>query len=120
MKRLTHCNLRWAAIDVHSFTHSTIPDSVQYTYLLTSQLESQRLFFEEKIARVEQESQEEVCVCVYLVTCPCLCQVRRLELRCRSTATEAEKLSEQLIDREKELKALEKRTTQVKGQAVDN
>lgn len=43
-----------------------IPILLQYTYLLTSQLESQRLFFEEKLVRVEQLAQEEVCVCVYL------------------------------------------------------
>ena len=33
---------------------------LQYTYLLTSQLESQRLFFEEKLARVEKEANEQV------------------------------------------------------------
>ena len=32
----------------------------QYTYLLTTQLESQRLFFEEKIARFEKEANEQV------------------------------------------------------------
>lgn len=33
---------------------------LQYTYLLTSQLESQRLFFEEKLAIVEKEANEQV------------------------------------------------------------
>ena len=32
----------------------------QYTYLLTSQLESQRLFFEEKLLRVEEEANDKV------------------------------------------------------------
>ena len=37
-------------------------DSIQleYTYLLTSQLESQRRYFEEKIARVETSAQREI------------------------------------------------------------
>ncbi|KAL5478196.1 hypothetical protein EMCRGX_G025092 [Ephydatia muelleri] len=37
-------------------------DSIQleYTYLLTTQLESQRLFFEEKIARFEKEANEQL------------------------------------------------------------
>ena len=37
-------------------------DSIQleYTYLLTSQLESQRRYFEEKIARVETNAQREI------------------------------------------------------------
>ena len=39
--------------------------SSQYTYLLTSQLESQRLFFEEKLLRVEKEANDKV----YLVHC---------------------------------------------------
>jgi BRCA1-associated protein len=43
-------------------------DSVQleFTYLLTSQLDSQRLYFEEKLARVEQQTLVEVpllCIC---------------------------------------------------------
>jgi len=44
-------------------------DSVQleFTYLLTSQLESQRLYFEEKLARVEQQTLAEVVMlyCLY-------------------------------------------------------
>ena len=37
-------------------------DSIQleYTYLLTSQLESQRRYFEEKISRVEENTQREI------------------------------------------------------------
>lgn len=34
--------------------------TLEYTYLLTSQLESQRLYFEERIARVEKETLEQV------------------------------------------------------------
>ncbi|GAB1598091.1 BRCA1-associated protein-like [Argonauta hians] len=34
--------------------------TLEYTYLLTSQLESQRLYFEEKIARVEQDALHQV------------------------------------------------------------
>ncbi len=48
----------------------TLKYFLQYTYLLTSQLESQRLYFEEKLARVETDLNEQVdarmiqCVCV--------------------------------------------------------
>jgi BRCA1-associated protein len=33
---------------------------LEYTYLLTSQLESQRVYFEEKLAMIEQVSNEQV------------------------------------------------------------
>jgi len=36
----------------------------QYTYLLTSQLESQRLYFEEKMENVERQSQRQVWIAV--------------------------------------------------------
>jgi len=39
---------------------SRIMCDVQYTYLLTSQLESQRLYFEEKMENVERQSQRQV------------------------------------------------------------
>ena len=35
---------------------------MQYTYLLTSQLESQRLYFEEKMENVERQSQRQVTI----------------------------------------------------------
>ena len=37
---------------------------LQYTYLLTSQLESQRHYFEEKMQRVEKDALKKVCVAV--------------------------------------------------------
>ena len=36
------------------------PCNVQYSYLLSSQLESQRLYFEEKMAHIEAELTEQV------------------------------------------------------------
>ena len=33
---------------------------LEYTYLLTSQLDSQRKYFEEKISRVEDSAQREI------------------------------------------------------------
>jgi len=44
----------------------------QYTYLLTSQLESQRLYFEEKLARVEQDLNEQVNYSAYMLIQQCL------------------------------------------------
>ena len=45
-----------------SVNHDEKMDSIQleYTYLLTSQLESQRRYFEEKISRVEENTQKEI------------------------------------------------------------
>ena len=40
---------------------------MQYTYLLTSQLESQRLFFEEKLVIVEKEANEQVGECTHML-----------------------------------------------------
>lgn len=34
--------------------------TLEYTYLLTSQLESQRLFFEEKLAAFDERAKEQV------------------------------------------------------------
>ena len=34
--------------------------TLEYTYLLTNQLESQRIYFEEKLANIEKMAQEQV------------------------------------------------------------
>ena len=49
-------------MDGVSVNHDEKMDSIQleYTYLLTSQLESQRRYFEEKISRVEITAQSEI------------------------------------------------------------
>ena len=41
---------------------------LQYTYLLTSQLEAQRLYFEEKMERIEAEAMKQVVLCVHCVS----------------------------------------------------
>ena len=38
----------------------TLPRCLQYSYLLTSQLESQRIYWENKIVHLEKETAEEV------------------------------------------------------------
>ena len=40
---------------------------LQYTYLLTSQLEAQRLYFEEKMERIEAEAMKQVFVFLVFV-----------------------------------------------------
>ena len=40
----------------NDFTHFLC----QYTYLLTSQLENQRLYFQEKITQIEKDAAEQV------------------------------------------------------------
>merc|ERR1712051_195258 len=49
-------------VDGVNVNHDEKMDSIQleYTYLLTSQLESQRRYFEEKISRVEITAQSEI------------------------------------------------------------
>lgn len=74
-------------------------DSLQleYSYLLTSQLESQRLYFEDKMAHIEKELTE---------------QLQLVESRCRSTVSEKELLESKVSNLEKEKKANEKKLTQ--------
>ena len=75
MKRLIHYSWRYVdCLDALPLpTSLTLPGWVsvlsQYTYLLTSQLESQRLFFEEKLLRVEKEANDKV----FLMHCCFLC-----------------------------------------------
>ena len=66
MKRLTLFNLRSVQRKKTNppspwVTLSSFLVCLQYMYLLTTQLESQRLFFEEKLARVEKDLNEQVC-----------------------------------------------------------
>ena len=53
---------RLIGVDGVQVNHDEKMDSIQleYTYLLTSQLESQRRYFEEKISRVEVNAQREI------------------------------------------------------------
>ncbi|XP_031570682.1 BRCA1-associated protein-like isoform X2 [Actinia tenebrosa] len=74
------------------------PAQGQYTYLLTNQLENQRMYFQEKITRVETEAAE---------------QVKEMEERSKKTLEEVQRLEKKLADSEKEKKNLEKKYTQV-------
>ena len=55
-----HCAI-WPWVKRHTvfLVHITI-DCLQYSYLLTSQLESQRVYWENKIVHLEKETAEEV------------------------------------------------------------
>jgi BRCA1-associated protein len=77
-------------------------DSVQleFTYLLTSQLESQRLFFEEKLARVEQQT---------------LTEAAELQEKLSKTLEESQKLQEKLLLLSREKQATDKKLQQVIG-----
>jgi len=77
-------------------------DSLQleYTYLLTSQLESQRLFFEEKLLRVEKEANDKLAV---------------MESRCRNAVMDKEQLEEHLLDLEREKKSNERKSSQLQA-----
>ncbi|XP_062512359.1 BRCA1-associated protein-like [Corticium candelabrum] len=72
--------------------------TLEYTHMLTSQLDSQRLYFEEKMARMEKEA---------------LDQVTALEDRSRKYKEEMERLECQLHDDGKSKRKLEKRIEQL-------
>ncbi|KAL5016961.1 hypothetical protein ScPMuIL_006550 [Solemya velum] len=68
--------------------------TLEYTYLLTSQLESQRLFFEEKMAHIEQEAQT---------------RVSEMETRHQVSMEESKKLQESLSRITKEKQSAERK-----------
>lgn len=72
--------------------------TLEYTYLLTSQLENQRLYFQEKITRIEEEAAE---------------QASSMEERTKKTLEECKKLELKLSVAEKEKKNADKKYTQV-------
>lgn len=71
--------------------------TLEYTYLLTSQLESQRLYFEEKIAFVEKDMFQ---------------QMETLIEKSKKTLEECQKFERMFNDSEKERKTLEKKNAQ--------
>lgn len=80
-------------------------DSVQleFTYLLTSQLDSQRLYFEDKLARVEQQT---------------LAEAAELQEKLSKTLEENQKLQEKLLLLSREKQATDKKLQQVIGRLV--
>lgn len=72
--------------------------SLEYTYLLTSQLEKQRLYFQDKITQIEKDAVEEM---------------SNMEERTKKTLEECKKLEFKLTEVEQEKKNLEKKYTQV-------
>ena len=75
-------------------------DSIQleYTYLLTSQLESQRRYFEEKIARVESDAHREI---------------EEVMNRARTSVEESAQMKTQVLNLDKEKSKAEKRQTEL-------
>lgn len=72
--------------------------SLEYTYLLTSQLENQRLYFQDKITQIEKDAVE---------------QRNNMEERTKKTLEECKKLELKLTEVEQEKKNLDKKYTQV-------
>ncbi|KAJ7388721.1 hypothetical protein OS493_035999 [Desmophyllum pertusum] len=72
--------------------------TLEYTYLLTSQLENQRLYFQEKITQIEKDAAK---------------QVGSMEERTKKTLEECKKLELKLSEAEKEKKNVDKKYTQV-------
>ncbi|KAJ7388720.1 hypothetical protein OS493_035998 [Desmophyllum pertusum] len=72
--------------------------TLEYTYLLTSQLENQRLYFQEKITQIEKDAVK---------------QVGSMEERTKKTLEECKKLELKLSEAEKEKKNVDKKYTQV-------
>lgn len=72
--------------------------TLEYTYLLTSQLENQRLYFQEKITQIEKDAAE---------------QVNSMEERSKKTLEECKKLELKLAEAENRKKNVEKKYEQV-------
>lgn len=72
--------------------------TLEYTYLLTSQLENQRLYFQEKITQIEKDAAE---------------QVNSMEERSKKTLEECKKLELKLAEAENRKKNMEKKYEQV-------
>ncbi len=97
--------------------------TLQYTYLLTSQLESQRLFFEEKLARVEKEATDQVTPPPSPLPPPTGTdlpslldhQIAIVETRCRAAVSVREHLEEKSLDLEKEKKAADRKIQQARS-----
>jgi BRCA1-associated protein len=70
--------------------------TLEYTYLLTLQLESQRTFFEERLLKQEEKSQE---------------QIQELDSKAKSYEKENEKLKDSVENLSKDKATLEKRCT---------
>jgi BRCA1-associated protein len=70
--------------------------TLEYTYLLTSQLESQRLYFEEKIAFVEKDAFQ---------------QMEAVVEKSKKSLEECQKYERMFSDSEKERKSLEKKNS---------
>lgn len=77
--------------------------TLEYTYLLTSQLENQRHYFQEKITQIEKDAAE---------------QVSSMEERSQKTLEECKKLELKLAEAEKEKKNIQKKYEQVVGKVA--
>lgn len=94
----------------------------QYSYLLTSQLESQRIYWENKIAHLEKEVAEEVrsnagvysvalfsqhSTCVFLLTLSL--QVNNMKAKFKETLERCDNLEQRVSEITKEKQSLEKK-----------
>ncbi|XP_014662426.1 PREDICTED: BRCA1-associated protein-like [Priapulus caudatus] len=70
--------------------------TLEYTYLLTSQLESQRLYFEDKMSLIERDAYD---------------RIAELESRAKSVVEECEKLQQRVNTLSKEKQGLDKKNT---------
>lgn len=78
--------------------------TLEYSYLLTNQLESQRQFFEQKMNFMEKEAFDRIC---------------RLEEELLTTRTQGERCEKKVRSAEKDKKTLEKKYEQVVGKTTN-
>jgi len=78
--------------------------TLEYTYLLTNQLESQRLYFEEKIELIENDAYEKISL---------------MESSIHQATQECRTLEAKRLECEKERKAMEKKYENVVGKAAN-
>ncbi|XP_061553806.1 BRCA1-associated protein isoform X2 [Phycodurus eques] len=103
---------------------------LEYSYLLTSQLESQRVYWENKIAHLEKDTAEEVnhdvsggnsiflivigchsCVRV----CVCARQINNMKAKFKETLERCDNLERRLGEISKDKQSMEKKCTQLSG-----
>ncbi|RVE66239.1 hypothetical protein OJAV_G00124110 [Oryzias javanicus] len=76
---------------------------LEYSYLLTSQLESQRIYWENKIVHLEKETAEEI---------------NNMKAKFKETLERCDNLEQRLGEISKERQSLEKKSTQLNGRVL--
>ncbi|XP_039735394.1 BRCA1-associated protein isoform X3 [Pteropus medius] len=91
---------------------------LEYSYLLTSQLESQRIYWENKIVRIEKDTAEEeffkMIISPFLsLSCQSYIQINNMKTKFKETIEKCDNLEHRLNDLLKEKQSVERKCTQL-------